>query len=96
MWGRIITATFQNWRGKLSATGYLLSQEALIAGLEVAPEEFSYGAYGTYQVPVRRIEGLTGLSLGELPSVDPLETEAAGDEAARLPREVTSPADLIL
>ena len=59
MWGRIITATFQNWRVKLSATGYLLSQEALIAGLEVAPEEFSHGAYGTYKVPYRRIEGLT-------------------------------------
>ena len=46
--------------GELSATGYLLSQEELIAGLEVAPEAFSYGAYRTFQVTVRRIEELTG------------------------------------
>lgn len=43
-----------NDRG-LSATGYLLSQEAL----EVAPEEFSYGAYKTFQVSVAKIQELT-------------------------------------
>lgn len=58
--------------GDLSATAYLLSQDHLIKDLEFAPEEFSYGAYKTYQVPVRRIEDLTRLSFGDLSEVDPL------------------------
>ena len=36
--------------GELSATGYLLSQEELVSGLERVTEAFSYGAYRTYQV----------------------------------------------
>ena len=70
----------------LSATAYLLSQEQLIQGLEVAPEAFSYGAYRTYQVPVRQIETLTGLSFGPLADADPLsraETTAAAREVRR-------------
>ena len=79
--------------GRLSATAYLLSQESLLQGLEVA-EDFSYGAYGTYQVPVRQIENLTGLSFGALADADPL---AAGpEEAAAAPREIRTPADLAL
>ena len=58
--------------GDLSATAYLLSQAELIAGLEVVPEEFSYGAYRTYQVPVRRVEEATRLSFGALSDADPL------------------------
>ena len=58
--------------GDLSATAYLLSQEELIAGLEVAPEEFSYGAYRTFQVAVRRVEERTRLSFGSLSDADPL------------------------
>jgi endonuclease G len=58
--------------GELSATGYLLSQERLIDGLE-SLEEFSYGEYRTFQVPIERIEQLTGLSFGDLPDADPLE-----------------------
>jgi endonuclease G len=58
--------------GELSATAYLLSQESLIAGLEVAPESFSYGEYKTYQVQVTRIEELTRLSFGTLSGFDPL------------------------
>jgi endonuclease G len=78
---------------QLSATAYLLSQESLLQGLEVA-EDFSYGAYGTYQVPVRQIENLTGLSFGALADADPL---AAGPEAAAAaPREIRTPADLVL
>jgi endonuclease G len=56
--------------GKLSATGYLLSQEELIQG--IAEEAFQYGAYETFQVPVRRIEKLTGLSFDQLRNFDPL------------------------
>ena len=59
--------------GELSATGYLLSQEELIAGLEVAPEAFSYGAYKTFQVPVRSDRELTGSRFGSLVDADPLE-----------------------
>jgi endonuclease G, mitochondrial len=76
--------------GELSATGYLLSQATLIEGLEVA-EEFSYGAYRTFQVPVSRVEALTRLSFGELRDVDPLgQLEAIGTvrEIAQL-RQIT-------
>jgi endonuclease G len=59
--------------GDLSATAYLLSQAALIAGLE-ALEEFSYGAYRTFQVAVTKIEEKTRLSFGTLSSFDPLGT----------------------
>ncbi len=58
--------------GTLSATGYLLSQEELIRGLE-SEEEFNYGAYKTFQVKVSKVEELTGLSFGPLPASDPLE-----------------------
>jgi endonuclease G, mitochondrial len=78
--------------GELSATAYLLSQEELIKGLEVAPEAFSYGAYRTYQVKVSQIEGLTGLSFGSLAGADPL----AREEAAVTAREVTRPDELRL
>jgi endonuclease G, mitochondrial len=77
--------------GELSVTGYLLSQAALIDGLE-AVEEFSYGAYRTFQVPVRRIAELTGLGLDPHIAADPLERL----EAAPLPRELIRPQDLFL
>jgi len=78
--------------GALSATGYLLSQEELIRGLEIAPKEFSYSAYRTYQVPVRQIEELTGLSFGSLANADPLGRE----EAAIPAKEVKRPEELHL
>jgi endonuclease G len=77
--------------GELSATGYLLSQAALLDGLEAA-EDFSYGAYRTFQVPVRRIAQLSGLCLDAHIAADPLERL----EAAPHPRELLRPADLIL
>ncbi|MCP2357083.1 endonuclease G [Nonomuraea thailandensis] len=70
---------------ELSATGYLLSQDHLIDGLEAAPAEFSYGAYKTYQVPIRRIEDLTRLSFGTLADADPM----ARMEGATTAREIT-------
>ncbi|AIJ22731.1 DNA/RNA non-specific endonuclease [Amycolatopsis methanolica] len=78
--------------GSLSATGYLLSQEQLLQGLEVAAAEFSYGAYRTFQVPVRRIAELTGLSFGPLGDADPLGQQ----ESATTAKEVGGPADLVL
>ncbi|QFG26857.1 DNA/RNA non-specific endonuclease [Actinomadura sp. WMMB 499] len=77
--------------GALSVTGYLLSQAALIAGLP-GEEEFSYGAYRTYQVPVRSIGTLTDLNLDAHVQADPLE----GREAFPVPREVVRPEDLVL
>ncbi|MEV7096728.1 DNA/RNA non-specific endonuclease [Amycolatopsis sp. NPDC051045] len=78
-------------RGTLSATAYLLSQEELIRGLEAAGE-FDYGAYRTYQVPVRRIAELTGLSFGDLPGADPL----AVLESTSAVQEIRTAADLVL
>ncbi|HKG15923.1 MAG TPA: DNA/RNA non-specific endonuclease, partial [Pyrinomonadaceae bacterium] len=60
--------------GKLSATAYLLSQASLIKNLE---EAFVFGAYKTYQVSVKKIEGLTGLSFGTLKSFDPKNNQEA-------------------
>jgi len=56
----------------LSATAYLQTQKNLIEDLE-----FAYGAYRTYQVPVARIESITGLDFGALRDHDPLaDTES--------------------
>jgi endonuclease G len=79
--------------GLLSATAYLLSQESLIEGLEVAPEEFTFGAYGTFQVPVGKIEQLTGLDFGALREFDPL---GAAEATAVTPRKVVHEQYLIL
>lgn len=76
--------------GTRSATAYLLSQAALLADLE-AVEEFSYGAYRTFQVPVARVALLADLDMAVLEAADPL----AGLEATRA-REVRGPDDLIL
>lgn len=54
-------------RGGLSATGYLVSQADLVSGIE-----FVFGQFRTWQVPVRRIEALTGLRFGSLAGADPL------------------------
>jgi endonuclease G len=77
--------------GALSVTGYLLSQASLLDDLE-SDEAFSYGAYRTFQVPVRRIAQLTGLGLDPHVAADPLEHL----EATPLPRELIRPGDLIL
>ena len=59
---------------KLSATAYLQTQKNLLEDLE-----FAYGAYRTYQVPVTRIEAITGLDFGSLRDHDPLaDVESAG------------------
>jgi endonuclease G len=80
---KVVAMVKQN--NELSATGYLLSQDHLVAGLEAVPAEFSYGAYKTYQVPIRRIEDLTRLSFGTLADADPL----ARMEAATTALEIT-------
>ncbi|MFC5747515.1 DNA/RNA non-specific endonuclease [Actinomadura rugatobispora] len=77
--------------GKPSVTGYLLSQSALLHDLPTE-ETFSYGAYRTYQVPVRRVADLTALGLDAHIQADPLERL----ETVPGPREITRPEDLVL
>lgn len=77
--------------GELSATGYLLSQAILIDDL-AGEEAFSYGAYRTFQVPVRKIAELTGLNVDPHVRADPLERL----ETVPMAREVVRPEDLIL
>lgn len=77
--------------GTLSATGYLLSQAALLDGV-ISHEAFSFGAYRTFQVPVATIAGLTGLVLTEYVAADPL----ARLEALPLPREILRDEDIVL
>jgi endonuclease G, mitochondrial len=75
---------------ELSATAYLLSQQQLISGLRTR-EAFSYGAYKTYQVPVSKVEQLTGLTFG-LVHADPLATR----DVDAAPKEVGQYEDVIL
>jgi endonuclease G len=77
--------------GALSVTGYLLTQASLLDDLE-SDEPFSYGAYRTFQVPVRRIAELTGLGLDPYIAADPLDRM----EATPLPRELIRPGDIIV
>ncbi|WP_186669126.1 DNA/RNA non-specific endonuclease [Sporosarcina sp. BP05] len=53
--------------GNLSATAYLQTQKSLIEDLE-----FAYGEYKTYQVPISKIEAITGLDFEDLRNYDPL------------------------
>jgi endonuclease G len=76
--------------GKPSVTAYLLSQESLLDEFRterttgMLPASFSYGAYRTFQVPVRRIAALTGLDLTAYIAGDPL----GRFETTGLPREL--------
>lgn len=78
--------------GELSATAYLLSQKDLISGLRTR-EPFSYGAYRTYQVPVGKIEELTGLSFGQLTEADPFARQRG---ITPEPRELERSEDALL
>ncbi len=53
---------------ELTATGYTVSQADLISGIE-----FAFGQFKTYQLPLSRIEELTGLRFGTLKDADPME-----------------------
>jgi endonuclease G len=63
--------------GKLTATGYLMSQASFLE-----PEEFVFGRFDTYQIPITSIEKKTGLSFGTLSRADPMK----GQEEAAVPR----------
>ena len=84
--------------GKPSVTAYLLSQSALLDEYRTErtpgalPESFSYGAYRTFQVPVRRIADLSGLDLASYIAADPLERL----ETTGLPRELVQHDHILL
>jgi DNA/RNA endonuclease G (NUC1)/V8-like Glu-specific endopeptidase len=83
--------------GKLSATGYLLSQQDMLTGFE-----FVFGRFRTYQVTLQEIERKTGLDLGPLKDFDPLSRARAvpgGFEAVTgsgPAREIRGPQDPVL
>jgi endonuclease G len=70
--------------GNLSATAYLQTQKNLIEDLE-----FAFGQYKTYQVPVSRVEALTGLDFGKLRQHDPLaHVEAVLGRVIHMPQDI--------
>ena len=80
--------------GRLSATGYVLSQGRMIRPL--VESAFVYGSYRTYQLPLARIAAETGLAFGPLLAADPLgasEGEAALAEVAHV---IDGPDSLVL
>lgn len=76
--------------GRLSATGYTLTQKQYEDDFEVPG--FVFGRFRTYQVAITRVEQLTGLSFGHLSDFDPL----AGVEAANATRPLRTAADVVL
>jgi endonuclease G len=76
--------------GELSATGYMQTQKPWLDDLE-APD-FVFGQFRTYQVPLHRIEALTGLGFGTLKNHDPLNA----NEAPVAARSLRSVSDIIL
>ncbi|UHD16367.1 DNA/RNA non-specific endonuclease [Thiocapsa bogorovii] len=81
--------------GKLSATGYVLTQGRMIRDLTEAA--FVLGKYETYQVQIARIEDAAGLDFGALRDSDPmgaeLDREAVFTSATR---RIGAPSDLLL
>ncbi len=68
-----IIAFIHDDTGKLTATGYTLSQESVL------PErEFVYGQFRTYQESIGVIEEGTGLDFGRLAEIDPLRIPPEG------------------
>jgi endonuclease G len=93
---KVVTMVKTN--GQLSATGYVISQKALLEQpidekLEVAGD-FQFGDFRTFQVPVAQVEQLTGLSFGPLSSFDPLAGSPL--ESTQVAREITSHEDVVL
>lgn len=79
--------------GKMSATGYVLTQKDMISGLE-----FAFGKFRTYQVSLRSIERMTGLDFGRLKNADPKHRggfEATGADVETPATEVTGPGSLV-
>jgi endonuclease G, mitochondrial len=81
-----VVAVVNDETGRLSVTGYVVSQRDFMGDLE-----FAFGPFETYQVPVATIERQSGLDFGNLKDFDPLgrlETAAV--------RRLTTLADITL
>lgn len=68
---------------KLSATAYMLSQAQMLTTLEAG---FTFGQFKTYQVPVTKVEELTGIDFGDLRTHDPLKPQERVRRAERIRR----------
>lgn len=67
--------------GKLTATGYLMSQRDFLPG-----EEFVFGRHEVYQTAISTIEELTTLSFGNLSQLDPFRpSEGPQEESVFVP-----------
>lgn len=80
--------------GQLSATAYVVSQARLIAGIDEA--EFTFGKYKTFQVPIAKIEQLTGLNFGKLRAADPLKRSGGAEEAEVVAKAISDYAQIAL
>jgi endonuclease G len=72
---------------QLTATGYIMSQEDVLP----TEEEFVFGQFRSSQVPITRIERLTGLDFHKLRDCDPLATE----EETMVERPLRGASDLV-
>jgi len=69
-----LAVMINNDSGKMSATGYILTQGELIR--DITEAAFVLGRYQTYQVRISRIETATGFDWGNLRDNDPLNDSA--------------------
>ena len=65
---------------KLSSTAYVVSQAQLIETM--ADEEFVFGKFRTFQIPIATLEQKTGLDFGKLRNFDPLAAGSAHEAAS--------------
>lgn len=77
----------------LSATGYIINQDALIADIQRV-DDFQYGAFLNYQTSIERIETLTGLNFGYLSNYDPRRNDPSATPQAVAQRGTTLLHDL--
>jgi endonuclease G len=76
---------------RLSATGYILTQEDMVTGLE-----FLFGPFKTYQVSLATLATRTKLDFGRLMSFDPLGRRDGDFEAAPSAKLIRGSTDLRL
>ncbi|MBK7477371.1 MAG: DNA/RNA non-specific endonuclease [Haliscomenobacter sp.] len=65
-----VIAFIHDETGQLTATGYTISQENYLRN-----DEFVFGEFMTYQVPINLIEKKAGISFGALSKADPLKDD---------------------
>ena len=85
-----VVAMIDLTRQQLAATAYVVSQAD-----EIGVMGFTFGAYKTYQVPISRVETLTGLGFARLRPFDPLAGPTPTG-LAQAPRELLRLQDILL